>query len=65
MTKILKFPTDREDFTLTRQYCECGGVLELWMDNDNTAYGLCIRCHLGVGDEMVKIKDSSDEETKH
>ena len=65
MSKVIKFPIDKEEYILKRQYCECGGVLEMWVDNDNTAYGLCTRCHLGVGDELVKIADEDDGETRH
>lgn len=63
MAKIIKFPTDK-DYTISRQYCECGGVLEMWMDSEGTAVGLCTRCHLGVGDELVQIK-GDDDETLH
>lgn len=64
MAKIIKFK-GKSNYTLTRQYCECGSVLEMWMDSENTAVGLCTRCHLGVGDEMVQVKDEEEDETLH
>lgn len=64
MAKIIVFP-GAKDYKLTRQYCECGGVLELWMDDDDNCVGLCTRCHLGVGDEMVQIVGDDDGKTRH
>jgi len=60
---VIKFPKG-EDYKLIRQYCECGAVLEHWLDSNGDSYGLCTRCHLGVGDELVQTSDD-DGETRH
>ena len=54
---VIQFLNKKKKYTLTRQYCECGSVLEMWVDDDGVAYGLCTRCHLGVGDELVQINE--------
>ena len=60
---VIKFPKG-ENYTLTRQFCECGIVLEYLVDSDGSSFGLCNSCHLGVGDELVQTSDD-DGKTRH
>lgn len=58
---VIQFPKEKP-YTIKRQYCECGSVLEMWIDDNGIAIGLCSRCHLGVGDELVHISDEDNED---
>jgi hypothetical protein len=51
---IIEFP--KQSAVVTRQNCRhCGNSLEMWIDDNDNAYGLCNRCDLGVSDNAVRI----------
>ena len=60
---VIKF-TKGEDYKRISQFCECGIVLEHWVDSDGVSFGLCSSCHLGIGDELLATADD-DNETRH
>tara|TARA_Y100000004_G_C8939468_1_gene423560 strand:- start:284 stop:493 length:210 start_codon:yes stop_codon:yes gene_type:complete len=69
MPKIIKFPNGEKNegdedqkLRVKREFCRtCGTGLDLWSDDNGTAYGLCVICDFQVGTKPI-ILCSEDEE---
>jgi hypothetical protein len=67
MTRIIKFPGGEHDeksdqIRVKREFCcTCGSGLDLWTDDDGTAFGVCNLCDLGVGAQPIDIVPIGEE----
>ena len=69
MPKIINFPNGEnnaeikgEQVRVSREFCAtCGNGLDLWSDDNGTAYGVCVVCDFKVGIQPIILVQDSEE----
>jgi hypothetical protein len=59
MSNVYKFPI--KNTNAHRMFCDnCLCILEYWLGDDDSAYGMCPRCNLSSPD-VVQVEPGEDE----
>lgn len=69
MTRVINFPNGEnndqpkgDQVRVKREYCRtCQSGLDLWTDDDGTAYGVCILCDFEIGKHPIVLVSGGEE----